>query len=82
MRQTTIAEVRLDEGNPRSSGAATPRVSPFDCQRIDCDRSSLPRNPQGRKITSTRTGNPENVGSGLSARCSFTGSKLMASQPK
>ena len=39
-----------------------PSVLPFGCQRVGCDRILLPLSPPGRKITSKRAGNPENVG--------------------
>ena len=62
MRQATTAEVRLI-GKPPSSGPATPKCAlPFGCQRVGCDRILLPLSPPGRKITSKRAGNPENVG--------------------
>ena len=39
-----------------------PSVLPFGCQRVGCDRILLPLSPPGRKITSKRAGNRENVG--------------------
>ena len=62
MRQATTAEVRLDEGKPPVPAPRGPASRHFGYQRVACDRISLPRNPQGRKITSKRAENPENVG--------------------
>ena len=41
------AEVRLDEGKPPSYSPACPASRRFGCQRVGCDRISLPREPPG-----------------------------------
>jgi hypothetical protein len=56
MRQPKTAEVPLDEHQAASFGPAGPRILPFGRQRVGCDRISLPRNPQGRKIATNNFG--------------------------
>ena len=56
MRQPATVEVRLDEHKAVSFGPAGPSILSFGCQRVGCDRISLPRNPQGRKIATNNFG--------------------------
>src|SRR5713101_7912766 len=51
--------MKVNRPVPASRAPASRR---FCCDRAGCDRISLPRSPQGRKITSNRDGNPKNVG--------------------
>jgi hypothetical protein len=56
MPQPTTAEVRLDEHKAASFGPAGRASCRFGFQRVGCDRISLPRNPQGRKIATNNFG--------------------------
>jgi hypothetical protein len=62
MRQPTIAEVRLDEGNAASSGSARPTRPPFWLLSRRLRAILLPRGAQGREDQVRQTGNPGNVG--------------------
>ena len=56
MRQTTTAEVRLDEGKAASSGAARRATRRFGFERGGCDRISLRRASMRRKIAPNNPG--------------------------
>jgi hypothetical protein len=56
MPQPTTAEVRLEEHKAASFGPAGRASCRFGFQRVGCDRISLPRNPQGRKIATNNFG--------------------------
>src|ERR1700730_9311859 len=56
MPQPTTAEVRLDEHKAASFGPAGRASCRFGFERVGCDRFSLPRNPQGRKIATNNFG--------------------------
>ena len=57
MRQTTTAELRLDDGKPPSSGLdEAEHLAVSAGNRFGCDQISLTRSPHARKITSNRTG--------------------------
>ena len=56
LRQPTTAEVRLDNTKQRVSAQRGRASCRFGCQRVGCDRISLPRNPQGRKIATNNFG--------------------------
>ena len=49
----------------------------FGCQRVGCDRISLPRNPQGRKIATNNFGIREMSGDTVSDKCSMRGDKVL-----
>ena len=52
IRQTTTAEVRLDEDNQRVPPMRGRTARRFGCYRVRRDRIRLPRSPHGWKITS------------------------------
>jgi len=56
MRQTTTAEVRLDEGNAASFGPARRATRRFDRQRPGCEGISLRGTPMRPKIEPNRLG--------------------------
>jgi hypothetical protein len=56
MPQPTTAEVPLDEHKAASFGPAGRASCRFGFQRAGCDRISLPRNHQGRKIATNNFG--------------------------
>jgi hypothetical protein len=68
MRQATTAEVRLDEHKAASFGSAGRASCRFGFQRVGCDRISLPRNPQGRKIATNNFGIREMSVDGVKSR--------------
>ena len=61
MRQTTTAEVRLNDGKATSSGAARPSCSPFWLPRVGHDRISLRRCANETENDAQQPGNLGNV---------------------
>ncbi len=62
MRQTTTAEVRLDQGKLSSSSPATPSVSPFWLSAGQLRSNFVAAKPPGTEDHAKRAGNPGNVG--------------------